>query len=109
VVVFAPLTETEVERICELVCAGVAERLRAERGVSLSVEPALVTRLAREGFDGEFGARPLKRHVRRTLEKELTRAILEGRLYEGSEVRALDAGEAGISLEISDASAVVAA
>jgi ATP-dependent Clp protease ATP-binding subunit ClpC len=100
VVVFEPLTEEQVERICELVCAGVAERLRSERSVSLSVEPALVARLAREGFDGEFGARPLKRHVRRTLEKELTRAILDGRISDGSEVRATDAGEDGISLEV---------
>jgi ATP-dependent Clp protease ATP-binding subunit ClpC len=100
VVVFEPLTEEQVERICELVCAGVAERLRSERGISLVVEPALVARLAREGFDGEFGARPLKRHVRRTLEKELTRAILDGRISDGSEVRATDAGENGISLEV---------
>jgi ATP-dependent Clp protease ATP-binding subunit ClpC len=106
VVVFEPLTEEQVERICELVCAGVAERLRSERGVSLTVEPALVARLAREGFDGEFGARPLKRHIRRTLEKELTRAILDGRIPDGSKVRATDAGEDGVSLQVVTAAPV---
>jgi ATP-dependent Clp protease ATP-binding subunit ClpC len=86
IVVFEPLTEVQVEQIAELICAGVGERLRAERGASLEVEPSLVARLAREGFDPEYGARPLKRHVRRTLEKELTRAILDGRIVEGSRV-----------------------
>jgi len=100
VVVFNPLTEEQVKRICELVCAAVGERLAAERGVSFEVEPALVARLAHEGFDAEYGARPLKRHVRRTLEKELTRAILDGRITEGSSVRARDADGDGIALEV---------
>jgi ATP-dependent Clp protease ATP-binding subunit ClpC len=99
-VVFNPLTEEQVERICELVCEQVAERLEADRGVRLEVEPALIARLSREGFDGEYGARPLKRHVRRTLEKELTRAILDGRIADGSSVLAREAGEDGIALEI---------
>ena len=77
-VTFRPLSAEQVERICELICAQVADRLRAERGIELEVDEALVARLAREGFDEEFGARPLKRHVRRTLEKALTRAILDG-------------------------------
>ena len=87
--------------------SGSPTRLRDERGVELEVEPALIARLAREGFDAEFGARPLKRHVRRTLEKELTRAILDGRIAEGSSVVARDRGEAGIALEV--AAAVAAA
>lgn len=102
-VVFEPLTEEQVERICELVCARIAGRLREERGAELEVEPALVARLAREGFDPEFGARPLKRHVRRTLEKGLTRAILAGRISEGGRVVARDAGDDGIALEVATA------
>jgi ATP-dependent Clp protease ATP-binding subunit ClpC len=99
-VVFNPLTEEQVERICELVCEQVADRLAAELAVSLEVDPAVIARLAREGFDGEYGARPLKRHVRRTLEKELTRAILDSRITNGSTVLARDAGEDGIALEV---------
>ena len=91
IVVFAPLTEPQVERIGGLLCARIAERLRAERGVELTVEPGLIARLAREGFDPEFGARPLKRHIRRTLEKELTRAILDGRISDGATVFARQA------------------
>jgi ATP-dependent Clp protease ATP-binding subunit ClpC len=90
-----------VERIGELICGRIAGRLREERGVELEVAPELVARLAREGFDPEFGARPLKRHVRRTLEKELTRAILDGRIVDGSRVVATDRDGDSIALEVS--------
>jgi ATP-dependent Clp protease ATP-binding subunit ClpC len=102
IVVFESLTEPQVERIGELICARIADRLRDEHGVELEVEPALIGRLAREGFDPEFGARPLKRHIRRTLEKELTRAILDGRITDGVHVlaRERDDEDQAIWLEI---------
>jgi ATP-dependent Clp protease ATP-binding subunit ClpC len=100
VVVFEPLTEDQVRDIAELICGRVADRLREERGVELEVEPELISRLAAEGFDPEFGARPLKRHIRRTLEKELTRAILDGRLAEGGRVVARDGDEQAILLDL---------
>ena len=90
-VVFQALSEDQVRDIGTLLVARIADRLRAERGVELEVAPELIARLAAEGFDPEFGARPLRRHIRRTLEKELTRAILEGRLAEGDRVVAADA------------------
>jgi ATP-dependent Clp protease ATP-binding subunit ClpC len=99
IVTFAPLTAEQVERISALLCEQVAERLQAERGVTLEVDDALVSRLAREGFDEEFGARPLKRHIRRTLEKALTRAILDGRLTDGATVRATDGDDGSIALQ----------
>jgi ATP-dependent Clp protease ATP-binding subunit ClpC len=98
IVVFEALTEEQVRRIGELLCARIAERLREERGIELEVEPALVERLAREGFDAEFGARPLKRHLRRTLERELTRAILDGRIADGARVTARDGDGDAIEL-----------
>jgi ATP-dependent Clp protease ATP-binding subunit ClpC len=100
VVVFEPLTEDQVRQIAELICSRVADRLREERGVELEVEPELMSRLAAEGFDPEFGARPLKRHIRRTLEKELTRAILDGRLAEGAHVVARDGDEHTVVLDL---------
>ena len=92
VVVFEALTSEQVREIGGLIVVRIADRLRAERGVELEVAPELIARLAAEGFDAEFGARPLKRHVRRTLERELTQAILDGRLTEGDHVLAVEAG-----------------
>jgi ATP-dependent Clp protease ATP-binding subunit ClpC len=90
IVTFRPLAPAQVEEIAVMLCARVADRLYEQRGIELEIAPELVARLAREGFDEAFGARPLQRHIRRTLEKELTRAILAGELPDGSTVRAVD-------------------
>jgi ATP-dependent Clp protease ATP-binding subunit ClpC len=94
IVTFEALTPQHVERIAAQMVARVADRLRAERGIELTVDDALVTQLARDGFDEQFGARPLQRHIRRTLEKALTRAILSGELADGAHVHG-SAGEHG--------------
>jgi len=98
IVTFRPLDAGQVEEIAVLICGRVAERLFEQRAIELTVDPELVARLAREGFDEAFGARPLQRHVRRTLEKELTRAILAGELPHGTAVHAVDR-DGAIALE----------
>ena len=70
-------------------------------GESGRVTPDLVARLAADGFDEQFGARPLHRHVRRTLEKELTRAILAGELPDGAQVTAT-LGDEGVALRVAE-------
>ena len=109
VVAFRALTEAQVATIAGLLIGQVADRLRDERGIELEVDEALVARLAREGFDEAFGARPLKRHIRRTLEKELTRAIVDGRLADGARVRAGEGSEGEIALEVLEAAPLPAA
>ncbi|HWF55236.1 MAG TPA: ATP-dependent Clp protease ATP-binding subunit [Solirubrobacteraceae bacterium] len=107
IVTFRALTEPQVERIARLIVERVAARLQSERGITLAVTDDLVARLARDGFDEEYGARPLLRHVRRTLEKELTRAILDGRLADGAGVTAGLDGDL-VSLQLDEpASALV--
>jgi ATP-dependent Clp protease ATP-binding subunit ClpC len=99
IVTFQPLGAEQVERIAGQMVARIAERLRGERGIELELEPELVARLAADGFDAELGARPLRRHLRRTLEKELTAALLDGRLNDGDRAVARVAGDGGITLE----------
>jgi ATP-dependent Clp protease ATP-binding subunit ClpC len=99
-VVFDALSAEQIERIGELIVARVEDRLYEEREIRLDVDPELVARLSREGFDPQYGARPLQRHVRRTLERELTKAIVEGRLNAGDRVTAADAdGEITLTIE----------
>jgi ATP-dependent Clp protease ATP-binding subunit ClpC len=88
VVTFGAQRPEQVAQIARLMVDRIAERLRVERDVVLTVDDALVERLAADGFDAEYGARPLARHLRRTLEKALTAAIVEGRLADGDAVRA---------------------
>jgi ATP-dependent Clp protease ATP-binding subunit ClpC len=103
VVTFKALGGDQVERIARLIVDRVAQRLHQERRITLTVDDALVAKLAADGFDEEFGARPLQRHVRRTLERELTRAILSGSLTDGAHVRATAGAEGGVALEVSAA------
>jgi ATP-dependent Clp protease ATP-binding subunit ClpC len=108
IVTFEPLAETQITLIGQLLVSRIAERLDAEHGITLTVSPELVEQLSREGFDPEFGARPLKRHLRRTLEKELTRAILDGTLADGSHVTARTGLDEPVVLDIAVAAAVAA-
>jgi ATP-dependent Clp protease ATP-binding subunit ClpC len=101
IITFEPLAEQQITRIGELIVSRIADRLRAQRGIELTVAPELVQRLSREGFDPEFGARPLKRHLRRTLEKELTRAILDGTLIDGTRVVARTGADQPVVLDVS--------
>ena len=100
IVAFRPLDAGQVEQIAGLIVGRVADRLREERGIALTVDEALIARLAREGFDEQFGARPLQRHIRRTLEKELTRAILAGAIADGGRVTASAGEEGAIVLDV---------
>ncbi len=109
IVTFSALTPEQVEKIAAIVVERTAERLRTERGIELHVEPELVSRLAREGFDESYGARPLKRHVRRTLEKALTQAIVDGRLADGAVVRAGLGPEGEVALTVAAEPALAAA
>jgi len=86
IVTFDALTPEHVQTIAAQMVGRVAERLRIERQITLEVDPELVAQLARDGFDEAYGARPLQRHVRRTLEKSLTRAILAGEIADGDRV-----------------------
>jgi ATP-dependent Clp protease ATP-binding subunit ClpC len=105
IVTFDALGEPEVRTIARQIIDRVGDRLKAERRIELEVDDALVARLAREGFDEDFGARPLQRHVRRTLERELTRAILAGTLTDGARVRATGGDDGGVALEVIAAAA----
>ncbi len=100
IVTFRALEPAQVKEIAGLMVERVAERLKTERGIELDIAPELVERLAEEGFDAELGARPLQRHVRRTLEKALTRAILAGELDDASHVTASLDEHGEIALEL---------
>jgi ATP-dependent Clp protease ATP-binding subunit ClpB len=92
-VVFAPLTIEEVGEIALIQLEKVRRRL-AERKIDLKLTPAAVERIALEGFDPAFGARPLKRVVQRAVVDGVAKAMIEGKVREGSEV-VVDVGDDG--------------
>ena len=84
-IVFTPLNKEEIERIVALQLNQTVKMLR-ENGIQLSYTPELVSRIAEEGFDPEFGTRPVKRAIQRGLLSELSRRLLEGSVSEGQSI-----------------------
>ncbi|HTK64307.1 MAG TPA: ATP-dependent Clp protease ATP-binding subunit [Pseudonocardia sp.] len=86
VVLFAGLGRTELRAITGLLLAQTRERLAAQ-GIGLTLEPGAVDWLAARGHQPEFGARPLRRAIGRSLERRLSRMLLAGELSPGQTVR----------------------
>ena len=74
-IMFTPLNEKEIEEIVGLQVKGVKKMLAAN-GITLEVTPAALHFLAEEGYDPEFGARPVKRVIHRLVLNRLSKDIL---------------------------------
>jgi ATP-dependent Clp protease ATP-binding subunit ClpB len=85
VVLFKPLTKSDVAKIVELLLADVRKRL-ADRRISIDVAPAAVKLVGDQGYDPVFGARPLKRFLQRELETRIARALVSGEVRDGATV-----------------------
>jgi len=83
VILFKPLTQSEVENIVELLIDGLKQRL-AERQIKLELKPEAKAFIARSAYDPVYGARPLKRYIQRELETQLGRQLIAGSVTEGS-------------------------
>jgi ATP-dependent Clp protease ATP-binding subunit ClpB len=97
IVRFAPLTETDLERIVDIQLERLRERL-ASRKLELKISDEARAWLARHGYDPAFGARPLKRLIQRTISDPLAMMVLEGQYGEGDTVTVDVAGDS-ISLK----------
>ncbi|MCM1401216.1 MAG: ATP-dependent chaperone ClpB [Bacteroides sp.] len=74
-IMFTPLNEKEIEEIVGLQIRGI-QKMLATNGVTLEVTPAALHYLAEEGYDPEFGARPVKRAIHRLVLNQLSKDIL---------------------------------
>jgi ATP-dependent Clp protease ATP-binding subunit ClpC len=85
IIVFRALTDEQLLDITRLLLDRLARRLRAQRIEVVFTDEALRL-LAREGFDPQFGARPLRRTIQRLVENELSRLVLTGTVEPGDRV-----------------------
>ncbi len=82
---FRHLEEKDLAIIVDIQLGRLRSRL-AERRLSLEVTPGAAVALAHEGYDYDYGARPLKRVIQRRLEDPLALAVLEGVFKEGDTI-----------------------
>jgi ATP-dependent Clp protease ATP-binding subunit ClpB len=85
IVIFDPLTSTELGQIVELQVRELAARLH-DRRITLEVTEAAREWLAITGFDPAYGARPLRRLVQKEIGDRLAKAVLSGSVHDGSTV-----------------------
>jgi ATP-dependent Clp protease ATP-binding subunit ClpA len=94
VIRFRPLGPQDLQRIVRLQLAELAALLR-EQQLELQVEESVVASLAEQGYEPEYGARPLRRVLRRRIENPLATELLEEHFRGARGVRVEPAGEGG--------------
>jgi ATP-dependent Clp protease ATP-binding subunit ClpC len=82
IIVFSPLTLEDVEKIVEIQLREIRERL-GEQGLQLEMSEAARRWLARQGYDPNFGARPLRRAMQKYVEGPLSVYLLQGKFRAG--------------------------
>jgi ATP-dependent Clp protease ATP-binding subunit ClpB len=83
IIMFRPLSKIDIRKIVEIQFKLVQKRL-IENGVKLDISEAAMDRLAKLGYDPQFGARPLKRVLQREILNELSKQILAGKVNKDS-------------------------
>ncbi len=76
IIMFTPLNRAEIEEIVGLQIKSIQKMLNYNSGIKLDVTPKALGFLAEEGFDPEFGARPVKRVIHRQVLNRLSKDIL---------------------------------
>ncbi len=85
VVLFHALTREQLASIAEIQLGNLRRRLEA-RGLQLEVTPDAALALAKEGYDPQFGARPLKRVIQQRVENALASRLLAGEFSDGDKI-----------------------
>ncbi len=84
-VIFRPLTKEEIRKISSIMMKEVFASLQ-QKGITGSISDAALDRLSVVGYDTKFGARPLRRSIRKNIEDKLTDMYLNGKLNDALEV-----------------------
>ncbi len=83
IIIFEPLEVEDVERIVDLQMKDVQKRLSEFGSLTVTLTDAAREWLAHQGYDQDFGARPLKRAIQRHVESPLSVAMLKGEFVAG--------------------------
>jgi ATP-dependent Clp protease ATP-binding subunit ClpB len=106
IVMFESLGKAQLGTIVEIQLEGLRKRLM-ERGIALKLTDAAKIVVGEEGYDPQFGARPLKRAIQRLIQDPLSKKILSGEIRDGASIE-IDTGHEG-QLVFREASETVAA
>ncbi len=97
-IVFHELSEGEIEKIVTLLANDLAKRLN-EYGLTFELTAEAKAYLAKEGYDPQYGARPLKRAMQRHIEDKLSESLLSGTVSKGDMVKIDIDPEGGLKVD----------
>src|SRR5574339_474977 len=98
VIIFRSLNKEDIQKIVTLELDKVAERLK-EHNLVLTATPEALTAMADQGYDAEFGARPLRRVIQQKVENPLSDRLLGGEFQDGDSIQVILNSEGEIILE----------
>ena len=78
VILFKPLNQEQARKVASLLLVEFAERLLADKKITLVITDALIDKVSAVGFDPEFGARPIKRAIEEIVENKVAEYIMAG-------------------------------
>lgn len=85
IVIFKPLTKEDVEKIVRILLQELVKNLE-EKDITVSYDKKIVEKIAKEGFDKEFGARPIRRFIQDNMEDLIAKKMLKEEIKRGSKV-----------------------
>ena len=106
IVLFRKLDRSQLRQIVRLLIGATEQRL-ARREVTLTLTDAAIDRLVEDGYEPEYGARPLRRVIQRQVDDRIAELFVGGELVDGGAVT-VDAGPDGLFLSASTALAPAA-
>jgi ATP-dependent Clp protease ATP-binding subunit ClpB len=97
-IIFNPLRRKEIEKIVDLQIEQVKEKLK-ERNIKVNIEPAAKKYIVENGFDPEYGARPIKRLIQKVILDKLADKIIGGEIKDGDKIK-ISFSESAISISV---------
>ncbi len=97
-VVFSALDKAEIHEIVKIMSRTIVKRMD-EQDVHLKITPAAVDVIGKDGFDPEYGARPIRRALQKEVEDRLSEALLSGQIHLGDRVT-IGASKGKITLNV---------
>ena len=85
IVVFKSLTIEQIEKIVDLIIESLVKRLE-ERGIGLELSEDARRFIAKESYDEEFGARPVKRYAQKNIENQIAEMIISNEVIDGQTI-----------------------
>ena len=85
IIIFKPLTKDNIVNIVDIIISDLNKRLE-DRQIKIELTNSAKDYVIKNGYDANFGARPLKRYIQSTVENMVARSIMENKIGEGDNV-----------------------